>query len=120
KPLIISAQPSGVLFPLGEPPPPLKMEPIKYLVMSPGLMLFFSTCVICPIFSSSVMRASKSSTCASTDEWVEVATLEVGATADSVEETGDGVSAPHAESNSVIVPNKVKELVFIIGGWPLH
>ena len=52
---------------------------------------------------------------ASVDELVEVATLEVGATADLVEETGDGVSAPHAESNSVRAPNKVKGLVFIIG-----
>ena len=60
----ISCHPCGVLL-LGLPSPPLRTEPIKNVVTSAGWILPISTWVIWPIFSSSVMRASKSSTRAS-------------------------------------------------------
>ncbi|HKY54900.1 MAG TPA: hypothetical protein VJM08_11365, partial [Anaerolineales bacterium] len=93
------------------------------------------------------MRANKSSTCASTNEEVEVIALDVDAVADSIEATGLGVSAgevveeaglevggaadpvekrgvgvatPHAESSGVRATNNIKDIVFIIGNLYLR
>ena len=44
------------------PPPPLSTPPMKRSATARGSMLFFSTSVICPIFSARLMRGSRSST----------------------------------------------------------
>ncbi len=57
----MSAHPVGLLGE-GDDPPPLSTEPRRYVVMSDGVTTPRSAWVIWPIFSSSVMRASRSLT----------------------------------------------------------
>ncbi len=56
----ISAQVSGV-FGDGLPPAPESTDPIPWAATSSGVMLYFSTCVIWPIFSASVSCSSRRS-----------------------------------------------------------
>ena len=63
----MSAQPVALLS-AGAEPPPESTEPIRYVARSPGwpARAARSTWVICPIFSSSDIRDSRSSTRAAT------------------------------------------------------
>src|SRR4029450_3666471 len=53
-------------FGLGEPPPPLRMEPSLSAAAVAGSIAFFSICVIWPIFSSRVIWPSSAATRSST------------------------------------------------------
>src|SRR5262245_39912391 len=99
----------------GEPPPPLRIEPMKYLVISPGRMLPFSTCVICPIFSSRVICFSNASTRASIGcgGWVGITVLEALIVAvGSGVATGVAVASPQAGRRKE--RRKKRERIFFI------
>src|SRR5688572_9983544 len=116
KPSTIAYQSLTVLL-AGEPPPPLRMEPIKYLVIFPGRMLFFSTCVICPIFSSSVICSNKAATRCSIgcEVSIGVTVLEaLSVAAGSTVATGVTVACPQAESREEKIKAKAR-IRFIFG-----